>query len=255
MIGTVAVVLAGCSQSTTEDWKRFGFPEPVTEEGPIMLRLWQGSWIAALAVGVLVWGLIIWCIVVYRQRHKDDVPEQVRYILPVEIMYTVIPLILILGLLYYTVRDESEILAVDNTQDLTVGVVGFRWSWTFNYVDQDTYEVGAPGQQPMLYLPVDQKVQFQLTSPDVIHSFWVPNFLFKMDVIPGRTNVFEVTPNKVGTYRGKCAELCGVDHSRMLFTVKIVSQEEFDLHMSELRNAGQFGQLETGKTTDQAQGV
>ena len=76
-----------------------------------------------------------------------------------------------------------------------------------------------------------------------------------MDVIPGRTNEFEVTPNKEGTFLGKCAELCGVDHSRMLFTVKVVSQEEFDAHMQELRAKGQFGQLTPGRTTEAAQGV
>ena len=89
----------------------------------------------------------------------------------------------------------------------------------------------------------------------MIHSFWVPAFLFKMDVIPGRTNQFEVTPNKEGTFIGKCAELCGVDHSRMLFTVKVVSQAEFDAHMQELRAKGQIGQLTSGRTTDAAQGV
>jgi cytochrome c oxidase subunit 2 len=94
-----------------------------------------------------------------------------------------------------------------------------------------------------------------LTSPDVIHSFWVPNFLFKLDVVPGRTNVFEATPNRIGTYAGKCAELCGVDHSRMLFQVKVVSQEDFDAHIEDLRKKGLTGQLLTGRTTDQAQKV
>ena len=74
-------------------------------------------------------------------------------------------------------------------------------------------------------------------------------------MVPGRTNQLTVTPNKEGTFLGKCAELCGVDHSRMLFTVKVVSQEEFDAHMQELRDKGQFGQLTSGRTTEVAQGV
>ncbi len=250
-----ALLLAGCSQSTVDDWKRVGYPAPATEEGPTMLSLWQGSWAAAMAVAVLVWGLIFWSIIVYRRRHDSEMPDQVRYNLPMEIMYTIIPLIMIGGLFFFTARDQIELTAVENDQDLTVGVVGFRWSWTFNYVDQNTYEVGTPEDDPVLYLPVDQKVKFELTSPDVIHSFWVPAFLFKMDVIPGRTNQFEVTPNKEGTFLGKCAELCGVDHSRMLFTVKVVSQAEFDAHMQELRAKGQFGQLTSGRTTEAAQGV
>src|SRR5690606_28810228 len=170
-------------------------------------------------------------------------------------MYTIVPLIMIGGLFFFTARDQSQLIKVEDDQDVTVGVVGFRWSWTSNYVDQDTYEIGTPAGDPVLYLPVDQKVKFELTSPDVIHSFWIPAFLFKMDVIPGRTNEFEVTPNKEGTFLGKCAELCGVDHWRMLFTVKVVSQEEFDAHMQELREKGQFGQLTPGRTTEAAQGV
>ncbi|MEZ5185829.1 MAG: cytochrome c oxidase subunit II [Candidatus Nanopelagicales bacterium] len=255
MGGATALLLAGCSQGTIDDWKRGGLPAPSTEQGSTVVHLWTGSWIALLGVGFLVWGLIIWSIIVYRRRHGDGMPDQVRYNLPLEIMYTIIPLIMIGGLLFFTVRDQVELTKVENNQDLTVGVVGFRWSWTFNYVDQNTYDVGTPDEDPTLYLPVDQKVKFELTSPDVIHSFWVPTFLFKLDVVPGRTNTFEVTPNKEGTFLGKCAELCGVDHSRMLFKVKVVSQQEFEQHMQELRQKGQFGQLTSGRTTESAQGV
>lgn len=251
-----ALLLAGCSQGTVDDWKRAGFPAPATEEGPRVISLWTGSWIAAMAVGLLVWGLIFWSIIVYRRRHHSEVPDQVRYNLPMELMYTVVPLIMIAGLLFFTARDQTVLTKVEQNPDVKIGVVGFRWSWTFNYVDQNTYEVGTPGGTgPTLYLPVDKTVTFSLTSPDVVHSFWVPAFLRKLDVIPGRTNQFTVTPNKEGTFRGKCAELCGIDHSRMLFTVKIVSQAEFDAHMQELRAKGQFGQLTSGRTTEAAQGV
>ena len=253
--GVAALVLTGCTQSTIDDWKRVGLPAPATDEAPRILSLWTGSWIAAMAVAVVVWGLIFWAIIVYRQRSKTEVPDQVRYNLPMELMYTIVPLIMIGGLFYFTARDTEVIKRVDPDPDVTIGVVGFRWSWTFNYVDQNTYDVGTPEEDPVLYLPVDQTVTFKMTSPDVIHSFWVPAFLYKEDVIPGRTNEFSVTPNKEGTFLGKCAELCGVDHSRMLFTVKVVSQEEFDLHMQQLRNKGQFGQLTSGRTTEAAQGV
>ena len=169
-------------------------------------------------------------------------------------MYTVVPLILIGGMFYFTARDQIELTAVEDNQDLTVNVVGFRWSWTFNYVDQNTYDIGTPGEDPDAVPSGRPEVKFELTSPDVIHSFWVPTFLFKMDVVPGRTNKFEVTPNKEGTYLGKCAELCGVDHSRMFFTVKVVSSGGVrSAHAQELRAKGQFGQLTSGRTTDAAQ--
>ena len=133
-----------------------------------------------------------------------------------------------------------------------LGVVGFRWSWTFNYLEEGVYDVGTPGERPQLYLPVDETVRFSLTSPDVIHSFWVPAFLHKMDVIPGRNNKFEVTPNKIGVYAGKCTELCGADHARMLFDVHVVSRADYEAHLQKLRDAGQIGVLDSGRSSDAA---
>lgn len=245
-----AVVLSGC---TAREAFLFDLPEPATEQGDIVQTLWQGSWIAAWAVGVLTWGLMLWAAVAYRRRHREQIPVQTRYNLPIEILYTVVPLIMILGLFWFTARDQSELLTVKNDQQQTVQVVGYRWSWGFNYLDQDVYSTGMPvgqgttNEPPTLVLPVGQKVRFELNSSDVIHSFWVPAFLFKMDVIPGRTNVFELTPDKVGTYAGKCAELCGVDHARMLFQVKVVEQAEFDAYIEGLKERGQTGLLQTGR--------
>ncbi len=88
-------------------------------------------------------------------------------------------------------------------------------------------------------LPVDQTIQFNLHSPDVIHDFGVPSFLVKMDVIPGRVNKLQVTPTVEGEYKGKCYELCGVSHSRMLFNVKVVSQADYEAHLADLAEAGQ----------------
>lgn len=230
-----------------------GLPDPATKEGAITQSLWQGSWIAAWAVGLVTWALILWAAFAYRRRHKDDVPEQTAYNIPIEILYTIIPLIMILGLFWFTARDQSEILALDNDQKQTVNVVAFRWNWGFNYLDEGVYTVGTPNMPATLVLPVDEKVRFELTSPDVIHSFWVPSFLFKMDVIPGKTNAFELTPDKVGTYAGKCAELCGVDHSRMLFNVKVVERAEFDAYVQGLKDAGQTGLFDTGISNNDGQ--
>lgn len=266
------VVITGCSVA---DWERAGLVEPVTEEANIVENFWVGSWIAAMAVGILVWGLMIFAFIAYRRRTNDEVPRQIRYNMPIETLWTIAPLIMVIGIFYFAARDEAELMDVSNDEQQTVNVVAFRWSWTFNYVTENVYSTGQPGYlpnspqgsarqavppdegsaAPTLVLPVNQKVKFELTSPDVIHSFWVPNFLFKLDVVPGRTNVFEATPNKIGTYSGKCAELCGVDHSRMLFQLKVVSQEDFDAHIEELRKKGLTGQLLTGRTTDQAQKV
>ncbi|MET9519792.1 cytochrome c oxidase subunit II [Streptomyces sp. NPDC002994] len=290
--GVVLATASGCSY-TWEDFPRLGMPTPVTEEAPIILSLWQGSWAAALVTGVLVWGLIVWSVIFHRRsRTKIEVPPQTRYNMPIEALYTVVPLIIVSVLFYFTARDESKLLALSDKPAHTVNVVGFQWSWGFNYVEnvdgdaatgvkppkeldaipdmytkqfpagaEGVYAVGTPGEEnpqngnpgPTLWLPKGEKVRFVLTSRDVIHSFWVVPFLMKQDVIPGHTNVFEVTPTREGTFKGKCAELCGVDHSRMLFNVKVVSPERYQQHLKELAEKGQTGYIPAGiEQTDPA---
>ncbi|WP_326583378.1 cytochrome c oxidase subunit II [Streptomyces sp. NBC_00487] len=282
---TAGLVLATATGCTWEDFPRLGMPTPTTEEAPRILSLWQGSWAAALATGVLVWGLILWSAFFHRRsRTKVEVPPQTRYNMPIEALYTVVPLIIVSVLFYFTARDESKLLDTSKKPDLTVNVVGFQWSWCFNYIENvdgstgdaktdenldaipskwkkqfpdnagGVYTCGTPGDKnpqtgnpgPTLWLPEGKTVRFVLTSRDVIHSFWVVPFLMKQDVIPGHTNVFQVTPNQEGTFLGKCAELCGVDHSRMLFNVKVVSQERYEQHLKELAEKGQTGYVPAG---------
>lgn len=257
-------LLSGC---TANEAFFFDMPEPASAEAPIILNLWNGSWIAAWGVGIFTWGLMLWAIFAYRRRKINQVPEQTKYNIPLEILYTLVPLIMVAGLFWFTAKDQSEILTLDNDQSQTVNVVGFRWSWAFNYLDEDVYSIGMPAdsqmvsedpaiadlQLPTLVLPVDEKVRFELTSPDVIHSFWVPSFLFKMDVIPGKTNAFELTPDKIGTFAGKCAELCGTYHSQMLFNVKVVERAEFDAYIEGLRAQGQTGTIQTGQSNSDGQ--
>ncbi len=258
------LLLSGCS---VNEAFFFDMPEAASAEAAIIQNLWNGSWIAAWGVGILTWGLMIWALVAYRRRRINEVPEQTKYNIPLEILYTVVPLIMVLGMFWFTARDQSEILTLDNDQSQTVNVVGFRWSWAFNYLDEDVYAIGMPADSQIisedpaiaemqistLVLPVDEKVRFELTSPDVIHSFWVPQFLFKMDVIPGKTNAFELTPDKIGTFSGKCAELCGAYHSQMLFNVKVVERAEFDDYIAGLRAAGQTGSIQTGRSNSDGQ--
>lgn len=251
----VAAVLAGATLSLSGcTWNEalfFNLPEPATEEGAGIANLWQGAWIAAWGVGIFTWALMLWASFAYlrRWRRNRDMPAQTAYNLPLELLYTLVPLVMIIGLFAFTIRVQTPVVAVENNQKQTVNVVGFRWSWGFNYLDQQVWDSGTPDARPTLWLPVDEKVKFELTSPDVIHSFWVPDFLFKMDVIPGKMNVFELTPNKTGTFIGRCAELCGTYHAQMLFDVKVVTRAEFDQHMADLKAKGQIGTLPSGITT------
>jgi len=229
----LAVVLTALTGCTNDTFTRIGFPDPITKQGRVALHLWQGSWIAGMSVAVVVWGLILWAVIFHRKR-GDRLPPQVRYNLPIEILYTALPFVLIAVLFYYTAKDENYITKLSANSDVTVNVVGYQWSWQFRYPQYDVTDNGVmwspdtvPQQLPMLELPTGETVRFNLTSPDVIHSFWVPQFLFKRDVIPGHPNHFEVTLTKTGTYTGHCSELCGLYHSRMLFTLKVVTPDQF----------------------------
>ena len=236
MVAVVALTATGCA---SEDLPALGMPErDVTDHAPRILSLWQGSWIAAFAVGALVWGLIIWSVIFHRRRRGETgLPPQTRYNVPIEVLYTVVPLIAVAVFFFFTVRDQNEILKVSSSPDHQITVTGIQWSWQFNYTSDGgpaATVTGTPGKPPTLVLPQGESVRFTLLSDDVIHSFWVPAFLFKLDVIPGNRNSFEITPKKIGTYVGKCAELCGQDHSRMLFNVEVVSPAEYDSYVADL---------------------
>ena len=249
-----ALVLLSTTACSSEDLPRLGWPNAAAEQTQQSLWLWQTAWIAAFVVGGITLVLILYPAVFHRRSRMGEVPLQTRYNLPIEILYTIVPLIIVAVLFGYTARDEANITKLAPVTPNTVNVVAFQWSWTFNYVDQGTFDVGTPNDQPTLWLPVNEKTRFELTSPDVIHSFWVPSFLFKMDVIPGRTNQFDLTPDKLGTFKGKCAELCGVDHSRMLFNVQVVTPAQYAAHISQLRAAGRNGVLENGRVDNNADG-
>lgn len=250
---SAAMLLSGCGEAVSRGF----MPEPATEVGPDVISFWNSTWIAALAVGVLVWALILWAVFAYRRRSDDEVPTQFRYHVPFEILYTVVPIFMVAALFGQTVNLQNAMLDTEQDPDVVVNVAGKKWSWDFNYVNEDVYvageqaqdlnlgEEGLPETLPTMVLPVDSRVEFVLTSRDVIHSFWVVNFLQKLDMVPGRVNILQVTTTEEGTFQGKCAELCGAYHSEMLFQVEVVSQEEYDAFIADLEAAGNTGQLGT----------
>jgi cytochrome c oxidase subunit 2 len=241
------LALSACSDATKSEWHRAAMPEGASDRSGAIIEFWQWTWVAALAVGVLVWGLIFYACFRFRRRSDDEIPIQTRYNLPMEILYTVAPVVVVLVFFHFVVENQD---AIDKktSPDHVVHVVGEQWSWTFDYYKDDAlggqttvYEAGTPAEPPTLYLPVGESVQFILTSPDVIHSFWVPAFSYKLDVIPGRHNTFEMTPIRQGTFDGRCAELCGTYHSRMLFNVKVVSHQEYVAELERLQQQGNVG--------------
>ena len=261
-VGIGVLALGGCSEDSQGQWERFAMPDPASEQGEHILNLWQGAWIAALITGVIVWALILWAIFRFRRRSDDEIPIQTRYNLPLEIFYTIAPIIMVIVFFAHTVKVQNFVLDDDRPVDNTIEVTGQQWSWTFNYgigqqdrsADDDLFDDVFPYQSyvhdsgtgshiPDLFLPVHETTRFNLHSPDVIHDLGVPAFLMKMDVIPGRVNHYEITPTRTGVFKGKCYELCGVYHSRMLFNVHVVSREEYDAYLQALQDAGNETEL------------
>lgn len=239
VLAPLALLMTGCS---TQEFLRFGWPEGITDQAEKMRELWTGSVVTALIVGVIVWGLIFWTVAFHRAK-DNEIPKQFKENLPLEIVYTVIPLILVLGLFYFTVVVQNYVLDDRAEPAVTIQVTAFKWNWEFEYADTDVDNqgetvstVGSSTEVPILVLPVDQVIRFEVNSTDVIHSFWVPEFLFKLDILPGqdngRDNVFQVTVREEGSYVGRCAELCGSYHAYMNFEVRGVSQDDYDSYIS-----------------------
>jgi cytochrome c oxidase subunit 2 len=239
------ILLTGCDVGRT--FNGFGWPQGgITEQSHRMYTLWIASTIAALVVGVFVWGLIFWCVIRYRKR-GDELPVQTRFNMPMEFLYTIAPILIVAVLFYYTAIVQTDVDRLSKNPDVTVEVVAFKWNWQFNYRDGITDDkqtaktvastLGTTEIIPVLVLPTGRTIRFEETSRDVIHSFWVPELLFKRDVFPGNVrNVFQVSGLQgEGAYVGRCAELCGTYHSMMNFEVRVVSPEKYDQFLAAKR--------------------
>jgi cytochrome c oxidase subunit II len=211
------VVVAGC------------LPAPATEQARAVSTLWTQFVIAAAIVGAIVWGLITIAIVRYRRRPADvgTVPPQIADSRRLEIAWTALPILTILGLFGLTLAALGQVDARAASR-VTVDVTAFRWQWRFDYEGTAVSVVGGPNQPAEMVVPVGEPIHIVLTSVDVDHAFFVPQFLFKRDAIPGHPTEFDVTITDEATYSGQCAEFCGVFHDRMTLTVRAVSRAAFD---------------------------
>jgi cytochrome c oxidase subunit 2 len=296
-LGITALLVSGCSIDNV--WLRFGWPSGVTPQATRMRELWTWSVVAALAMGVLVWGLTFWTVAFHRKKaDSPEFPRQTGYNVPLELTYTAIPFVIIAVLFYFTVVVQNYVHEKVADPDVTVDVTAFQWNWKFGYrnvdfkdgykfdgIDTtrealsqeqlDEYEertenghpqpgpvhgkpendilsylhydkvetIGSSSEIPVLVLPTGKVIEFQLAAADVIHAFWVPEFLFKRDVMPNpkenqSDNVFQITKiEKEGAFVGRCAEMCGTYHSMMNFEVRAVTPEKFTKYL-DARQAG-----------------
>ena len=190
----------------------------------------------AVPVFVAVEGLLIWCIVRYRKRDDDAPPQTVGGTRSLAVFF-VIPALIVAVLFPF---GESTLMKIQQsvTPQVKIKVEGFQWEWTFLYLNEGIFEAGQTLVKPaVMVLPVDEPVQITLTSRDVIHSFFVPDLLFKRDAIPGRTTSFMFTPDKLGTFHAQCAEFCGLYHSKMTFSVQVVTPVDYQAWIKQQREA------------------
>lgn len=223
----VVVAAAACSSS-------FGMARGSSEQGAETFRLWQVFFWAGIFVAGVVYGLIVWSLIRFRRRRTDTDDAMGRPFskhIPIEIAYTAIPVLMVIALFGFSLRTGERIGTIAADPDVTLHVEGFMWGWRFTYPDDGVAVVSDPSGPgvagPTIHLPLGETVQVELTSNDVIHAFWVPDFLFKRDATPGHPQIFDITPSELGTFHGVCSEFCGLNHSFMTFTVEVVSPEDY----------------------------
>ncbi len=225
----VIAMLAGCMLP----------PEPRTEAGKDVFNLYLLVLALAAIVFVGVEGFILYAVIRYRRKPGDDVlPEQQHGNTTIEIIWTAIPTVIVFILFAFSMVTLSEVEARAETPGTTIQVEGFQWQWTFRY-ENGASTTGSAAEPAVLAVPVDEPVRLILTSLDVNHSFYVPDFLIKRDLIDfgdgSAPNDLEFTVTEVGTYSGHCAEFCGTGHADMIFTVDAMTRADFDAYVAALK--------------------
>jgi cytochrome c oxidase subunit 2 len=202
-------------------------PDAVTEQAERIRELWMFSNAVGLVVAIVVWGLIGFVVIRYRRRN-DDIPNQHGENIPIEVVYTVTPLAILAVLFALTIGVQRDATATVDDPDVVVDVIAFQWQWQFRYPDEGIVVTGTYEEPPVMVLPVGKTARLNLDTPDVVHSFWIPDFLSKRDVLPDVENEIDVDVTEAGEWDGVCAEFCGLDHYKMRFSVRAVPEDEFE---------------------------
>ena len=244
LLVVMATLVAACAgqpglppQPGNEQPPGFFPTDPVTEQGVATQNLYTLTFVIAVIVFVLVEGLLLYITVRFRRRPTDtELPPQTHGSNPLEILWTIVPTITVTVLFVAALITLNEQYnTASSTPDVTIDVEAFQWQWTFNYEEQGLTFTGTGSNGPHMAMPINETVRIRLHAVDVIHSFYVPQFLYKLDAVPGRVNEFDVRVTNPGTYGGQCAEFCGLQHTQMLFTVDAMTRAEFDTWVASSR--------------------
>lgn len=303
-LGFGGFALAGCDVDapggTIGDLLAFGWPKGVTPEATAMYNFWSWTWVTAWVIGFIMWALFIYGIFSWGAKKaerdgKDEFPRQTQYNVPLELALTIVPIVIVMVLFFFTVQTQDKVTAMDKNPEVVVDVTAYQWNWKFGYqkvsanlsptgsdydgIDQErqdiaeasTYDpegsvkhenpingrsksdvsylrfneietLGTTEEIPVLVLPTNTPIQFDLASADVSHSFWVPEFLFKRDAYSHpeenkQNRSFQIEAiEEEGAFVGRCAEMCGTYHAMMNFEIRAVSPEDFRRYM-EIREA------------------
>lgn len=241
VLALAVVALGGCNLNPA-----FGAPRGITTQAHEVFKLWWGMVVAGLAVAALVWGLIFWSVVRYRRKKGDNtLPRQFQEHIPLELVYTIVPIIMVGVIFGFTFVVENNVDSVAAKPAVVVNVTAYQWGWIFQYahtgVTVKTAANAAPSSlpkdyfsplYPQLVLPEGETTRIFLRSNDVIHGFYVNALNFSRYAQPGVVNEFQFTPTTTGRYTGQCTQYCGLYHSEMLFSVRIVTPAQYHTWLS-----------------------
>jgi cytochrome c oxidase subunit II len=252
VIGIVAIVVIAAAVVTRVDVLGAGGrivdglypPQAVTDRGARIRELYDIVFAIAAVIFFLVEGLIVWSVIRYRRRPDQvDLPPQTHGNAIAEVVWTVVPTLIVAFMFVLSWQTLNSVDAISAEPQTKIRAVAGQFQWQFEYLPATFDPKADPPEKPVytqlaptgddggLVIPAGRTIQLYLYSPDVIHAFYVPQFLFKRDVVPGRLNTFEFTVDAKdagGTFRGQCAELCGAGHRVMLFDVHALSGADFD---------------------------
>ncbi|MDO4908763.1 MAG: cytochrome c oxidase subunit II [Corynebacterium sp.] len=306
LLAVGSFALAGCDVQAPGGpigkFLRMGWPEGITPEAHELGNFWVWTWVVAWIIGIIMWGLFFWSLFRFSAKRakrlgKGEFPRQTGYNIGLELVLTCVPVLIVMGLFFFSTQAQDQATALDKDPKVKVDVTAFQWNWKFGYGEVDsslsptgsTYDgvdqartasasdnsdytsesenakeketvgtgpvngnsksdlsylhydkietLGTSDEIPVLVLPSHTAIQFDLASADVVHSFWVPEFLFKRDVFPypeenKSQSKFQITEiEREGAFVGRCAEMCGTYHAMMNFEVRVVTPEKFTQYL------------------------